>query len=125
MFPYGHNGAFVSLPLRNSYLFGSISYSTFLILFNSGFIVPCFGLALPLTFWVLPKAGKSKHKSSIEILLLNLAQMFHRSTSAAILPNRCACCTTQIYKNLYKNWIFRKFKYARKEEFYAPIICFG
>ena len=49
MFPYGHNGAFVSLPLRNSYLFGSISYSTFLILFNSGFIVPCFGLALPLT----------------------------------------------------------------------------
>ena len=50
MFPYGHNGAFVSLPLRNSYLFGSISYSTFLILFNSGFIVPCFGLALPLTF---------------------------------------------------------------------------
>ena len=51
MFPYGHNGAFVSLPLRNSYLFGSISYSTFLILFNSGFIVPCFGLALPLTSW--------------------------------------------------------------------------
>ena len=28
-------------------------------------------------------------------------------------------------KNLYKNWIFRKFKYARKEEFYAPVICFG
>ena len=28
-------------------------------------------------------------------------------------------------KNLYKNWIFRKFKYARKKEFYAPIICFG
>ena len=28
-------------------------------------------------------------------------------------------------KNLYKNWIFRKFMYARKEEFYAPIICFG
>ena len=28
-------------------------------------------------------------------------------------------------KNLYKNWIFRKFKYARKEEFYTPIICFG
>ena len=42
-----------------------------------------------------------------------------------ILQNRCACCTTQIYKNLYKNWIFRKFKYARKKEFYAPIICFG
>lgn len=57
MFPYGHNGAFVSLPLRNSYLFGSISYSTFLILFNSGFIVPCFGLALPLTGNVLLKCG--------------------------------------------------------------------
>ena len=28
-------------------------------------------------------------------------------------------------KNLYKNWIFRKFKYARKEKFYAPVICFG
>ena len=25
----------------------------------------------------------------VEILLLNLAQMFHRCTSAAILPNRC------------------------------------
>ena len=57
MFPYGHNGAFVSLPLRNSYLFGSISYSTFLILFNSGFIVPCFGLALPLTFWGFVSGG--------------------------------------------------------------------
>ena len=39
--------------------------------------------------------------------------------------DQSACCTTQIYKNLYKNWIFRKFKYARKEEFCAPIICFG
>ena len=29
------------------------------------------------------------HKSFLELLLLNLAQMFHRSTSAAILPNRC------------------------------------
>ena len=47
------------------------------------------------------------------------------STNAPILPNPCACCTTQIYKNLYKNLIFRKFKYARKEEFYATIICFG
>ena len=28
-------------------------------------------------------------------------------------------------KNLYKNSIFRKLMYARKEEFYAPIICFG
>ncbi len=30
-----------------------------------------------------------QHKSSIEFLMLNLAQMFYRSTSAAILPNRC------------------------------------
>ena len=28
-------------------------------------------------------------------------------------------------KNLYKSGIFRKFKYARKEEFYTTIICFG
>ena len=46
-------------------------------------------------------------------------------TSAPLTEILCACCTTQIYKNLYKNWIFRKFMYARKEEFYAPIICFG
>ena len=48
-----------------------------------------------------------------------------RQYSAPLLAIPCACCTTQIYKNLYKNWIFRKFKYARKEEFYATIICFG
>ena len=30
-----------------------------------------------------------QNKSSIELLLLNLAQLFNRSTSAAILPNRC------------------------------------
>ena len=48
------------------------------------------------------------------------------SESSALLQNRCACCTTQIYKkNLCKNGIFRKLKYARKEEFYATIICFG
>src|SRR5699024_8985573 len=29
------------------------------------------------------------HKSSIELLMLNLAQMFHSSTSPAILQNRC------------------------------------
>ena len=28
-------------------------------------------------------------------------------------------------KNLYKNEIFRKLMHARKEEFYATIICFG
>jgi len=30
-----------------------------------------------------------QHKCSIEFLILKLKQMFHRSTSAAILPNRC------------------------------------
>ena len=53
------------------------------------------------------------------------ASGFSINYSAPLLAIPCACCTTQIYKNLYKNWIFRKFKYARKEEFYATIICFG
>ena len=69
--------------------------------------------------------------AEIEAKMFSFAQKFNRrtelefTTEPAILPNCCACCTTQIYKNLYKNWIFRKFKYARKKEFYAPIICFG
>ena len=70
--------------------------------------------------------------ADFEALTFNLALMIIRnpnvqfSTKPAILPNCCACCTTQIYKkNLCKNGIFRKFKYARKKEFYAPIICFG
>ena len=69
--------------------------------------------------------------AEIEARMFSFAQKFNRrtelefTTEPAIFANCCACCTTQIYKNLYKNWIFRKFKYARKEEFYAPIICFG
>ena len=43
----------------------------------------------------------------------------------AIEQNRCACCTTQIYKNLHKKMIFCKFIHARKEEFYPTIICIG
>ena len=58
-------------------------------------------------------------------LKLNRSTNLQLTTSPPLAANGCACCTTQIYKNLYKNWIFRKFKYARKEEFYAPIICFG
>ena len=42
-----------------------------------------------------------------------------------LTPTQRACCTTQIYKYLHKNEIICKFRYARKEEFYAPIICFG
>ena len=37
----------------------------------------------------------------------------------------CLLHNSNIQINLYKNGIFRKFKYARKEEFYATIICFG
>ena len=85
MFPYGHNGAFVSLPLRNSYLFGSISYSTFLILFNSGFIVPCFGLALPLTFRGFAMVGQSKHKSSI----LHKSSIEELPLNFAVSPHYC------------------------------------
>ena len=68
---------------------------------------------------------------AIEAQIFNFVQKLNRRTAvelcsyAPLLQNPCACCTTQIYKNLYKNWIFRKFKYARKEEFYATIICFG
>ncbi|AIJ39068.1 hypothetical protein AS885_07740 [Flavobacterium psychrophilum] len=36
-------------------------------------------------------------------ITLDNAQMFHRSNSAAILPNRCACCTT---KNKIQNQLF-------------------
>ena len=37
----------------------------------------------------------------------------------------CLLHNSNIQINLYKNGIFRKLMYARKEEFYAPIICFG
>ena len=47
------------------------------------------------------------------------------TTKFAILPNACACCTTQIYKYLHKNEIICKFIHARKEEFYPTIICIG
>ena len=102
-------------------------------------------LPLLLTEKVLAKNGLNGTKSSIST---NLSRYFFNGTklrknvelknsggkksrvlqlktSPRILPIQCACCTTQIYKNLYKNWIFRKFKYERKEEFYATIICFG
>ena len=39
-----------------------------------------------------------------------------RSTEPPLLPNPCACCTTQIYKYLHKNRIFCKFIHARKEK---------
>jgi hypothetical protein len=47
------------------------------------------------------------------------------TTSPAIEPNACACCTTQIYKNLHKKEIICKFIHARKEKFYPTVICFG
>ena len=56
-----------------------------------------------------------------------------------LINHKCVCgalnrhfCQTAVHvaqlkytKNLYKNGIFRKFMYARKEEFYTTIICFG
>ena len=83
----------------------------------------CFGVApngLPLA--AVGDFGELHCQPSTNV---DARQNVQLTTSPAFLQNRCACCTTQIYKNLYKNWIFRKFKYARKEEFYAPIICFG
>ncbi|QRE63746.1 hypothetical protein H1R86_11320 [Flavobacterium psychrophilum] len=42
--------------------------------------------------------GICRHQLQITSLedkiTLDNAQMFHRSNSAAILPNRCGCCTT-------------------------------
>ena len=83
----------------------------------------CFGVApngLPLA--AVGDFGELHCQPSTNV---DARQNVQLTTEPAFLQNRCACCTTQIYKNLYKNWIFRKFKYARKEEFYAPIICFG
>ena len=63
-----------------------------------------------------------------------LTEKFFAHTAKSVLKDSIhpAFCQTAVLvaqlkytKNLYKNWIFRKFKYARKEEFYAPIICFG
>jgi hypothetical protein len=83
----------------------------------------CFGVApngLPLA--AVGDFGELHCQPSTNV---DARQNVQLTTEPAFLQNRCACCTTQIYKNLYKNWIFRKFKYARKEEFYATIICFG
>ncbi|MBM6498030.1 hypothetical protein H9X54_001775, partial [Flavobacterium macrobrachii] len=69
--------------------------------------------------------------ADLESLTFNLAIMFIRipnvkfSTEPAILPNCCACCTTQIYKTLQINLIFFKFTHARKKDFYTTVICIG
>ena len=39
----------------------------------------------------LAEGGDFQYKSSIELLLLNLAEMFNRSTSAPLLANPCVC----------------------------------
>ena len=48
-----------------------------------------------------------------------------RTFKTAIAKPVCLLHNSNIQINLYKNGIFRKFKYARKEESYATIICFG
>jgi hypothetical protein len=83
----------------------------------------CFGVApngLPLA--AVGDFGELHCQPSTNV---DARQNVQLTTEPAFLQNRCACCTTQIYKNLYKNGIFRKFMYARKEEFYTTIICFG
>ena len=113
MFPYGHNGAFVSLPLRNSYLFGSISYSTFLILFNSGFIVPCFGLALPLTVLQLGEGAENRSRN------------FQFSTD---LSKTAWCCELTIFLAKTKRFLRQsKPKFSTYTELRSfaklPVIC--
>ena len=102
-------------------------------------------LALTITEKVFAKGGLNLTGSSISTteadafsVLLNYEKRNMKSIFAAInnriLKDNIYPVFCQYYvlvaqlkytKNLYKNWIFRKFKYARKEEFYATIICFG
>ena len=49
--------------------------------------------------------------------MLNLAQMSKRSRSAPLLAIPCACCTTQIYKNLYKIGYFVNLNMQGKKSF--------
>ena len=83
------------------------------------------GADFATSFWGFAFGREIEAQKLVLLLKFNWKTTVEFCTSARLTQNHCACCTTQIYKNLYKNWIFRKFKYARKEEFYAPIICFG
>ena len=102
-------------------------------------------LPLLLTEKVLAKNGLNLTGSSISTteadafsVLLNYEKRNMKSIFAAInnriLKDNIYPVFCQYYvlvaqlkytKNLYKNWIFRKFKYARKEKFHAPVICIG
>lgn len=53
------------------------------------------------------------------------AQTFNLDVSPPFCKTLVLVAQLKYTKNLYKNGIFCKFMYARKEEFYAPIICFG
>ncbi len=53
------------------------------------------------------------------------AQTFNLDETPPFCKTLVPVAQLKYTKNLYKNWIFRKFKYARKEKFYAPVICFG
>ena len=52
-------------------------------------------------------------------------QNLNKPLSSALHKTAVPVAQLKYTKNLYKSGIFRKFKYARKEEFYATIICFG
>ncbi len=57
---------------------------------------------------------------------VNLPDMAFRVTDNLIYGVNSVLVAQHKYtKNLYKNEIFRKLMHARKEEFYATIICFG
>ena len=57
--------------------------------------------------------------AAIELLMLNFTLNPPFCKTAVLVAQ------LKYTKNLYKNWIFRKFKYARKEKFHAPVICIG
>ena len=62
-----------------------------------------------VVFRVSPNVSGLCEEAGLEAQMFRLVQMFIRipnvqfSTEPAFLQNPCACCTTQIYKNLYKN----------------------
>ena len=67
----------------------------------------------------LQKIAELKSMSGLFFLL------FNSFLNPAFCQYNVLVAQLKYTKNLYKNGIFRKFVYARKEEFYATIISFG
>ena len=116
------------IKIQKRWLLGRLSDGSFVpslyVYFCRSFLL-CRLLGLQVTGCSLAKWRKSKHKcsvlykSSIEELPLNLALNPPFCQTAVLVAQH------KYTKNLYKNEIFRKLMHARKEEFYATIICFG